>query len=66
MAFGAYLLRPAPILLLTAQVSLAVGAYTLLPNAPLDGKVLVERKPALAALLGVLVASAGVAFTIAV
>jgi len=63
VAYLSYLLYPVPLLLLTSQVSLAVCAYTLLPNVPLDGRPLGE-KPIAAAVLGLLVAGAGVAFAI--
>jgi tetratricopeptide (TPR) repeat protein len=64
VAFGAYLLYPAPILLLTSQVNLAVCAYSLLPNLPLDGELLVGRRPLLAALFGIVVTATGAAFVV--
>jgi len=60
-AYLAYLVHPVALLLLTAQVSVAVAAYTLLPNAPLDGQPL-SRHPMFAASLGIVVTAAGVAF----
>ena len=64
VAFGGFLLYPAPILLLTSQVNLAVCAYSLLPNLPLDGELLVDRRPLLAALFGLVVTAAGAAFVV--
>ena len=60
-AYAVYLLHPVSLLLLTSQVSLAVCAYTLLPNVPLDGRPLREH-PIAELLLGLAVAGAGVAF----
>jgi hypothetical protein len=64
-AYISYALYPVPVLLLTSQVSLAVCAYTLLPNVPLDGRAL-NDKPIAAAVLGLVVAGAGVAFAITI
>ncbi len=66
LAFGWFLLDPVPILLLTAQVSLAVCAYSLLPNVPLDGRLLVDRHPVLAAVFGLIVTVAGASFVVGV
>jgi Peptidase family M50 len=60
-AYVAYLVHPVSVLLLTSQISVAVGAYTLLPNVPLDGRALKEH-PVAATVLGLAVVSAGVAF----
>jgi hypothetical protein len=65
-AYAGFVFHPLPLLALTAQVSLAVAAYTLLPNAPLDGKAIVDRRPLLAALLTLLVSAAGAAFALGV
>lgn len=64
LAAGAYLFylaHPVPLLLLTSQVSVAVSAYTLLPNLPLDGEPL-RKHPLAAAVLGLVITAAGVAF----
>jgi tetratricopeptide (TPR) repeat protein len=64
VAYAAFLAHPAPLLLLTSQVQLAVCAYSLLPNAPLDGKPILERSPWLSAGLNLMVTAAGAAFAL--
>src|SRR2546423_519251 len=65
VAYAAFLLRSVPLLLLTAQVNLAVCAYSLLPNTPLDGAPLAAKSPWLTAALGIVVTAAGAAFVVA-
>jgi hypothetical protein len=62
-AFGAYVLRPVPVLLLTSQISTAVAAFALLPNKPLDGHGL-KPHPLAATILGLVTTAAGVAFAL--
>jgi hypothetical protein len=63
-AFGWFLVHPLPILLLTSQVSLAVCAYSLLPNIALDGKALADRCPVLSAVFGLVVTATAAALVI--
>ncbi|MCU1452750.1 MAG: Tetratricopeptide 4 [Acidimicrobiales bacterium] len=64
LAYAAYLVVAAPVLLLTAQVNLAVTAYTLLPTEPLDGFVLATQRPATRAVLALVVTAAATALAV--
>jgi Zn-dependent protease len=57
--WGLYLLRPLPVLLLGAEVNLAIAAYNLLPNEALDGHPLVADRPWVVAVLSFVVVSLG-------
>jgi hypothetical protein len=60
-----YLWRPAPFVLLTATVNLAVAGYSLMPRLPMDGKVLGEERPFLYTVLTLLTGAASAALLFA-
>ncbi len=61
-AYGVFLLWPAPVLRLLAQVQLAAIAYALLPYEPLDGAALSEQRPAVMSILSLALGTAAAAF----
>jgi Zn-dependent protease len=62
--WGLYLLRPLPVLLLGAEINLAVAAYNLLPNESLDGHPLVANRPWVVAVLSSVVVGLGTVFAL--
>jgi Zn-dependent protease len=62
--WGLYLLRPLPLLLLGAEINLAVAAYNLLPNESLDGHPLVANRPWVVAVLSSIVVGLGIVFAL--